>query len=207
MAEELNLQDPDWLAELLGIEKNTIYKFLGDGTIPALRLGKKWLVDPEDVRAFIATERRRQTVGRRAEAWLQSEIVRLGSRMTPVTPSASNDVKDLSAEQIANMLTGKTYPNAELVADTVKAIEHQVDEQGWAHMPIPDVALLMRQAGLKLVPCNGCSAKPVLYADADRFEPLCEECSNEEAARWEASPKTTTDEKGGPKVAQPSSEK
>ena len=50
---KLDYRDPEWVADQLGIDKNTVYKYLQDGVLPGLQLGRKWLV----------SERRRETVG------------------------------------------------------------------------------------------------------------------------------------------------
>ena len=40
----LGYRDPEWVAEQLGIDRNTVYKYLQDGTIPAVQLGRRWLI-------------------------------------------------------------------------------------------------------------------------------------------------------------------
>jgi excisionase family DNA binding protein len=69
----LDYRDPEWVSEQLGIEKNTVYKYLQDGTLPGLQLGRKWLVSERRLAEFLErvereqTERRRQTqLGERA---------------------------------------------------------------------------------------------------------------------------------------------
>ncbi len=41
------------LAIMLGINKNTAYEYLENGTIPAQRLGRKWLISKEQVLAWL----------------------------------------------------------------------------------------------------------------------------------------------------------
>lgn len=65
----LDYRDPEWVAEHLGIDKNTVYKYLQEGNLPGLQLGRKWLVSERRLAAFLErvereqTDRRRQGVG------------------------------------------------------------------------------------------------------------------------------------------------
>ncbi len=61
----LDYRDPDWLAEQLGVDKTTIYRYLQDGTLPGLQLGRKWLVSERQLVQFLEDETRRQTEQRR----------------------------------------------------------------------------------------------------------------------------------------------
>jgi excisionase family DNA binding protein len=61
----LDYRDPDWLADKLGVDKSTIYRYLQDGTLPGLQLGRKWLVSERQVVEFLNEETRRQTELRR----------------------------------------------------------------------------------------------------------------------------------------------
>jgi excisionase family DNA binding protein len=66
---KLDYRDPEWVADQLGIEKNTVYKYLQEGVLPGLQLGRKWLVSERRLAEFLErvereqTERRRQSVG------------------------------------------------------------------------------------------------------------------------------------------------
>lgn len=66
---KLDYRDPEWVAEQLGIDKNTVYKYLQEGSLPGLQLGRKWLVSERRLAEFLErveraqTERRRQTAG------------------------------------------------------------------------------------------------------------------------------------------------
>jgi excisionase family DNA binding protein len=68
-APKLDYRDPEWVAEQLGIDKNTVYKYLQDGSLPGLQLGRKWLISERRLADFLErverqqTERRQQTVG------------------------------------------------------------------------------------------------------------------------------------------------
>jgi excisionase family DNA binding protein len=61
----LDYRDPDWVADRLGLDKNTVYKFLQDGTIPAIQLGRKWLVSEARLAAWLRKETDAQTQARR----------------------------------------------------------------------------------------------------------------------------------------------
>jgi excisionase family DNA binding protein len=61
-------RDPDWVAQKLGLEKNTVYKFLQDGTIPAIQLGRKWLVSEARLAEWLRQETEAQTRARREAA-------------------------------------------------------------------------------------------------------------------------------------------
>lgn len=67
MAEQsqLDYRDPEWLAEKLGVDKSTIYRYLQDGSLPGLQLGRKWLVSERQVVEFLNQETERQTEERR----------------------------------------------------------------------------------------------------------------------------------------------
>ena len=61
----LDYRDPEWVAEQLGIDKNTVYKYLQDGSLPGLQLGRKWLVSERRLADFLEHVEREQTARRR----------------------------------------------------------------------------------------------------------------------------------------------
>jgi excisionase family DNA binding protein len=65
---ELDYRDPEWVAQRLGLDKNTVYKYLQDGTLPGLQLGRKWLVSERRLVEFLDDADRRQTRQRRNAA-------------------------------------------------------------------------------------------------------------------------------------------
>jgi excisionase family DNA binding protein len=65
---KLDYRDPDWVAEQLGIDKNTVYKYLQDGSLPGLQLGRKWLVSERRLADFLERVEREQTTRRRDAA-------------------------------------------------------------------------------------------------------------------------------------------
>lgn len=71
MSEEdsrLDYRDPEWVAEKLGIDKNTVYKYLQEGALPGLQLGRKWLVSERRLADFLERVEREQTARRREQA-------------------------------------------------------------------------------------------------------------------------------------------
>jgi excisionase family DNA binding protein len=64
----LDYRDPEWVAEQLGIDKNTVYKYLQDGSLPGLQLGRKWLVSERRLADFLESVEREQTARRRDAA-------------------------------------------------------------------------------------------------------------------------------------------
>ena len=62
----LDYRDPEWVADQLGIDKQTVYKYLQDGTLPGLQLGRKWLISERALARQLDEEQRRQTAARRA---------------------------------------------------------------------------------------------------------------------------------------------
>ena len=64
----LDYRSPEWVAEQLGIDKNTVYRYLQDGTLPGLQLGRKWLVSERRLADFLERAERQQTERRRRSA-------------------------------------------------------------------------------------------------------------------------------------------
>ena len=64
----LDYRDPEWVAERLGVDKNTVYKHLAAGVLPGVRLGRKWLISERRLAEFLATRTDEQTALRRALA-------------------------------------------------------------------------------------------------------------------------------------------
>jgi excisionase family DNA binding protein len=62
----IGYRDPEWVADQLGIDKQTVYKHLQDGTLPGLQLGRKWLISEKGLVAHLDDLQRRQTASRRA---------------------------------------------------------------------------------------------------------------------------------------------
>jgi excisionase family DNA binding protein len=79
----MDYRDPEWASERLGLDKNTLYKFLQDGTIPAIQLGRKWLISEARLTQWLAQETERQTQSRRHSARSVDRAVRRMSHLAP----------------------------------------------------------------------------------------------------------------------------
>jgi excisionase family DNA binding protein len=64
----LDYRDPEWVAEQLGIDKNTVYKYLQEGSLPGLQLGRKWLVSERRLAEFLERVEREQTERRQSNS-------------------------------------------------------------------------------------------------------------------------------------------
>jgi len=91
----MDYRDPEWVAQQLGIEKNTVYKFLQDGTIPALQLGRKWLISESRLSEWLEEQTRRQTDARREAAASAESTAR---RMTNYSLHAREAIRLAHAE-------------------------------------------------------------------------------------------------------------
>lgn len=91
----MDYKDPEWVANTLGLDTNTVYKMLQDGTIPAVQLGRKWLISESTLTAWLAAEAERQTGARRAANASTEHTVR---RMDSFTPEARQAIKGAHSE-------------------------------------------------------------------------------------------------------------
>ncbi len=62
--ETLDYRDPEWVAQQLGIDKNAVYKYLNDGALPGLQIGRKWLISESSLVRFLKAQEREQTDAR-----------------------------------------------------------------------------------------------------------------------------------------------
>jgi excisionase family DNA binding protein len=51
---------PEQVAEWLDVDVTTVYRWLNGGLLSGVQLGKKWRITENDIRSFIAEERKRQ---------------------------------------------------------------------------------------------------------------------------------------------------
>jgi excisionase family DNA binding protein len=65
MPETLDFRDPEWVAEKLNLDKNAVYRYLNEGLLPGMQLGRKWLISESSLAEFLKAEQRRQTQTRR----------------------------------------------------------------------------------------------------------------------------------------------
>jgi excisionase family DNA binding protein len=66
-SQKLDYRDPEWVADQLGIDKNTVYKYLQEGSLPGLQLGRKWLISERRLADFLERVERQQTERRRQQ--------------------------------------------------------------------------------------------------------------------------------------------
>ena len=62
---KLDYHDPEWVAKQLGIDKNAVYRYLVEGSMPGLRLGRKWLISESSLAATLNQREQAQTALRR----------------------------------------------------------------------------------------------------------------------------------------------
>ena len=85
---KLDYHDPEWVAEQLGIDKNTVYKYLQEGSLPGLQIGRKWLVSERRLAVFLErvereqTERRRQSAGGATRPFALPQRIRMLDQST-----------------------------------------------------------------------------------------------------------------------------
>src|SRR5436190_12584287 len=78
----LDYRDPEWVGKRLGLDKNTVYKFLQDGVIPGVHLGRKWLISEARLVDWLKKEAENQTRARRDAAQSAERTVRLIDNFT-----------------------------------------------------------------------------------------------------------------------------
>ncbi len=65
---EIDYISPEWVAKRLGLEKNTIYRYLNEGVLPAVQIGRKWLISESQLAQYLQEETRLQTALRQTQA-------------------------------------------------------------------------------------------------------------------------------------------
>ena len=55
MESRIDYRDPKWVASRLGLDKNTVYRLLQEGTLPGVQIGKKWLISETRLAALNAS--------------------------------------------------------------------------------------------------------------------------------------------------------
>lgn len=91
----MDYRDPDWVAEKLGLDRNTVYKFLQDGVIPAVQLGRKWLISESRLDQWLKEETEKQTRARKEAASSTDHTVR---RLNTFTAEARQVLKRAHSE-------------------------------------------------------------------------------------------------------------
>src|SRR5688572_1002957 len=64
-ASVLDYREPEWVAKKLGLDKNTVYKYLQEGWLPGVQLGRKWLISERILAEHLERETNAQTANRR----------------------------------------------------------------------------------------------------------------------------------------------
>src|SRR5215213_6479270 len=64
-ARVLDYREPEWVAKKLGLDKNTVYKYLQEGWLPGVQLGRKWLISERILVEHLERETQAQTANRR----------------------------------------------------------------------------------------------------------------------------------------------
>src|SRR5579864_6810594 len=117
MPELLDFRDPEWVAEQLNLDKNAIYRYLNEGLLPGLQLGRKWLISESTLVDFLKTEERRQTQARRQlgaglaeELSLKGRFDRFSDRARKVLLAAQQEARTRSVSWIGteHLLLGIT---------------------------------------------------------------------------------------------------
>lgn len=81
---QLDFRDPEWVAQQLGIDKNAVYRYLDEGVLPGLRLGRKWLISESGLIELLKREEREQTDARRTR-WTNATTVSLEKFIGAIT--------------------------------------------------------------------------------------------------------------------------
>ena len=103
---KLDYRDPEWVAQRLGIDKNAIYRYLDEGTLPGLRLGRKWLISEASLVAALKeregyqTAIRRMTAVKREGAVSYDDFVERTKKL-PLTDEAQNSIAQARVEVLA----------------------------------------------------------------------------------------------------------
>lgn len=130
---ELDYRDPEWLAESLGLDKTTVYRFLKDGSLPAIQLGRKWLISTERVAEFLAQQEQAQTMRRRVVSWVTEHLFRF---------TESEDRRQLAVERLADRVI-------------------EIAEEPWRQIRGSPLDQLDRKH-VWLTSCGGCHREPVV---------------------------------------------
>lgn len=104
----LDYRDPEWVAKQLGIDKNAVYRYLDEGTLPGLRLGRKWLISESTLAEFLKREERGQTERRRSESRKRSRFDRFTERARRALELAREEALELGHDHVGteHMLLG-----------------------------------------------------------------------------------------------------
>jgi len=150
MESSMDYRDPKWVASRLGLDKNTVYRLLQEGTLPAVQIGRKWLISESRLAEYLEEQTRLQTTLRRMIALPAAERVMEQTRgeaaryrhayvgqehillaLTVVESAAKNTLSQLGADEAnvrslfeAELAPGDTKPrgNPELTPRARNAV-------------------------------------------------------------------------------------
>src|SRR5699024_4524539 len=91
----MDYHDPEWVSAQLGLDRNTVYRLLQDGTLPAVQLGRKWLISESNLNRWLLEETDRQTRTRQSALAAQQ---RPAARLRTLSPAARDLVRIAFAE-------------------------------------------------------------------------------------------------------------
>ena len=116
MPEQLDFRDPEWVAEQLNIDKNAVYRYLNDGVLPGLQLGRKWLISESTLVEWLKAEERRQTQERQL-AFRGPGVLRYTARASRALEMAREDAlarnhNFIGTEHLLSALLAASNPNA-----------------------------------------------------------------------------------------------
>jgi excisionase family DNA binding protein len=83
VAPQLDFRDVDWVAAQLNLDKNAVYRYLSEGVLPGLQLGRKWLISESTLVEHLKAEEQRQTEARRRMSSKDSDFWRRFERFSP----------------------------------------------------------------------------------------------------------------------------
>jgi excisionase family DNA binding protein len=123
LPETLDFRDPEWVADQLNIDKNAVYRYLNEGYLPGIQLGRKWLISESSLAEFLKSEERRQTQERRLA--VENEGFTLGTeRMRRALRAARDHARDRNHNYIGteHLLWAVTSDSTCLAACVLDAI-------------------------------------------------------------------------------------
>jgi excisionase family DNA binding protein len=100
----IDYRPPEWVAEQLGIERNTVYKYLQEGTLPGLQIGRKWLVSERRLAEFLDATASRQTEERKQRAAVWSKRLRNIDKFTERARRSLEIAREQAVEMNHNYL-------------------------------------------------------------------------------------------------------
>ncbi len=142
----LGYRDPAWVAEQLGIDKDTVYRYLQDGTLPGLQLGRKWLISERRLAEFLERMEEEQTERRASHggesgpkpplSWrvrralgLPASNVRFCDRAYRITRAAEEEARARNHERVRqeHLLLGVTRVGDALAAKALAKLGASAD--------------------------------------------------------------------------------